>query len=88
MPQAEGGYVSLSNQPTGNSDHTTAANATVYQTTTEPQTGSTKSVFDSVKRAIGQAIGHDDHGGGHDAAQLLSAAASGRCSQPGIVSGR
>lgn len=68
MPQAEGGYVSLSN---------TGPN-TVYQTTTEPSTAS-KSVFDSVKRAIGQAIGQGDQ----DDALLI-----GQRPQPSIISGR
>lgn len=44
MPQAEGGYVSLENGP-----------KTVYNTTTQ-STGPT-SVFESIKRTIGQAIG-------------------------------
>lgn len=47
MPQVENGYVSLGNGQT----------ATVYNTTTEP-TGP-QSVFESVKRVIGQAIGNN-----------------------------
>lgn len=47
MPQSEGGYVSLDN----------GVNS-VYNTTTEPSTG-TKSYFESVKRVIGHAIGNN-----------------------------
>ncbi|XP_055690693.1 protein NDRG3 isoform X2 [Lutzomyia longipalpis] len=45
MPQAEGGYVSLENGP-----------RSVYNATTEPTSGA-QSMIESVKRAIGQAIG-------------------------------
>ncbi|XP_051861259.1 protein NDRG3 isoform X2 [Drosophila nasuta] len=50
MPQAEGGYVSL---PAMNGNGNGSA---IYQSTTEPQAASPTSVFESVKRAIGQAI--------------------------------
>ncbi|KAH8299299.1 hypothetical protein KR044_000152 [Drosophila immigrans] len=50
MPQAEGGYVSL---PATNGNGNGSA---IYQSTTEPQAASPTSVFESVKRAIGQAI--------------------------------
>lgn len=46
MPQIEGGYVSLSNGPNS-----------VYNSTTEP-TGP-QSMLESVKRAIGSAIGNN-----------------------------
>ncbi|EDW02152.1 protein NDRG3 isoform X6 [Drosophila grimshawi] len=48
MPQSEGGYVSL---PATNGN-----GSAIYQSTTEPQAASPTSVFESVKRAIGQAI--------------------------------
>lgn len=66
MPQAEGGYVSLNNGPNS-----------VYNTTTEP-TGP-KSVFESVKRVIGQAMGN----GLEDDGFLIS-----KGSQPFIISAR
>uniref|UniRef100_A0A1B0DHW3 Uncharacterized protein n=3 Tax=Phlebotomus papatasi TaxID=29031 RepID=A0A1B0DHW3_PHLPP len=49
MPQSEGGYVSLENGP-----------RSVYNATTEPTSGA-QSVLESVKRAIGQAIGSSGH---------------------------
>lgn len=66
MPQAEGGYVSLNNGPNS-----------VYNTTTEP--AGPKSVFESVKRVIGQAIGN----GLEDDALLIS-----KGTQPFIISAR
>lgn len=51
MPQSEGGYVSL---PAMN-----GTGSAIYQSTTEPQSAQSpggSSVFESVKRAIGQAI--------------------------------
>lgn len=68
MPQAEGGYVSLSNSGPNS----------VYNSTTEP--AGQKSVFDSVKRVIGQAIGN---GHPHDDAMLIA-----KGTQPTIVSAR
>lgn len=56
MPQVEGGYVFLSN----NGPHS------VYNSTTEP--AGPKSVFESVKRVIGQAIGN----GSNDDTLLIS----------------
>ncbi|XP_030557817.1 protein NDRG3 isoform X2 [Drosophila novamexicana] len=50
MPQSEGGYVSL---PAMNGNGNGSA---IYQSTTEPQAASPTSVFESMKRAIGQAI--------------------------------
>lgn len=67
MPQAEGGYVSLNNGPNS-----------VYNTTTEPATGP-KSVFESVKRVIGQAIGN----GLEDDGLLIA-----KGTQPFIISAR
>lgn len=68
MPQAEGGYVSLSN----------LGQNSVYNSTTEP--AGQKSVFDSVKRVIGQAIGN---GPSNDDALLIA-----KGTQPNIVSAR
>lgn len=57
MPQLEGGYVSLTNTP----------NATnVYKSTTEP-TGP-QSVFESMKRVIGSAIGNNSNTNNNDGA--------------------
>lgn len=57
MPQvADGGYVSLQ---TG-----TVAPNSVYNSTTEPASGQ-RSVFDSMKRVFGNAIGNIDQDG-HD----------------------
>lgn len=53
MPQLEGGYVSLTNTPNA---------ANVYKSTTEP-TGP-QSMFESVKRAIGSAIGNNSSNDG------------------------
>lgn len=52
MPQSGGGYVSL---PATNGNGTGSA---IYQSTTEPQSAQSpgSSVFESMKRAIGQAI--------------------------------
>lgn len=69
MPQAEGGYVSLPN----------GQNATVYKSTTEPASGS-QSVLDTMKRAIGNAIGTN---GGGDSSLVPP-----RGGQPIIVSAR
>lgn len=49
MPQAEGGYISLEGSGANNNGQS------IYQSTTEP-TGPV-SVFESVKRAIGQVVG-------------------------------
>ncbi|XP_049288731.1 protein NDRG3 isoform X8 [Anopheles funestus] len=48
MPQSDGGYVSLGGGPNS-----------IYNSTTEPQSGS-KSVMETVKRVIGTAIGAQD----------------------------
>lgn len=67
MPQAEGGYVSLSNNGPNS----------VYNSTTEP--AGPKSVFESMKRVIGQAMGN----GQQDDALLIT-----KGTQPNIVSAR
>lgn len=69
MPQSEGGYVSLPN----------GQNANVYKSTTEPATGP-QSVLESMKRAIGNAIGVN---GGGDSSLVPP-----RGGQPIIVSAR
>uniref|UniRef100_A0A182PD27 Uncharacterized protein n=1 Tax=Anopheles epiroticus TaxID=199890 RepID=A0A182PD27_9DIPT len=50
MPQSDGGYVSLGGG---------GPNTAIYNSTTEPQSGS-KSVMETVKRVIGTAIGAQD----------------------------
>ena len=50
MPQSDGGYISLGGGPNNN---------TVYNSTTEPQKGP-KSIYETVKRVIGQTIGAQD----------------------------
>lgn len=67
MPQVEGGYVSLNGQPNS-----------VYNTTTEP--AGPKSVFESMKRVIGQAISN----GQKDDALLIPKGSA----QPIIISPR
>ncbi|XP_055858709.1 protein NDRG3 isoform X4 [Episyrphus balteatus] len=59
MPQAEGGYISLGDNP----------NSAIYNQTTEP-TGP-QSMFESVKRAIGQVVGSNGNSGG-DTDDLLA----------------
>ncbi|XP_030369037.1 protein NDRG3 isoform X5 [Scaptodrosophila lebanonensis] len=51
MPQAEGGYISLPNNANSNGNGSGSA---IYQSTTEPT--APPSVFESVKRVIGQAM--------------------------------
>lgn len=63
MPQVEGGYISLD----GNSTSTNGIGGAIYQSTTEP-TGP-PSVFESVKRAIGQVVGTN---GAQDTDDLLT----------------
>ncbi|XP_037805342.1 protein NDRG3 isoform X1 [Lucilia sericata] len=73
MPQAEGGYISLEGSGANNNGQS------IYQSTTEP-TGPV-SVFESVKRAIGQVVGTNN---GQDSDDLLNN--SGR--QPVIIGSR
>lgn len=73
MPQAEGGYMSLEGSGANNNGQS------IYQSTTEP-TGPV-SVFESVKRAIGQVVGTNN---GQDSDDLLNN--SGR--QPVIIGSR
>lgn len=73
MPQAEGGYVSLEGTGANNNGQS------IYQSTTEP-TGPV-SVFESVKRAIGQVVGANN---AHDSDDLLNN--SGR--QPVVIGSR
>lgn len=53
MPQTEGGYVSL-----GGEQINQAENATIYNATTEPNSGP-QSVFESMKRALGNVVGNN-----------------------------
>lgn len=73
MPQAEGGYISLEGSSANSNGQS------IYQSTTEP-TGPV-SVFESVKRAIGQVVGTNN---GQDSDDLLNN--SGR--QPVIIGSR
>ncbi|XP_053963789.1 protein NDRG3 isoform X2 [Anastrepha ludens] len=67
MPQAEGGYTALDSAGTNGHDGSGGA---IYQSTTEP-TGP-HSVFESVKRAIGQVVGNAN-GSAQDTDDLLTA---------------
>ncbi|XP_054740988.1 protein NDRG3 isoform X3 [Anastrepha obliqua] len=67
MPQAEGGYTALDSAGTNGHDGSGGA---IYQSTTEP-TGP-HSVFESVKRAIGQVVGNTN-GSAQDTDDLLTA---------------
>ena len=68
MPQSEGGYVSL--EGTGANGNGVSGGA-IYQSTTEP-TGP-QSVFESVKRAIGQVVGSN---GSQDTDDLITNSSS------------
>lgn len=66
MPQSEGGYTALDSAGTNGHDGSGGA---IYQSTTEP-TGP-HSVFESMKRAIGQVVG-TTNGSSQDTDDLLT----------------
>lgn len=77
MPQTEGGYVSLGGEQINQSE-----NGTIYNATTEPNSGP-QSVFESMKRAIGNVVGNNGNASSQEQALL---AAKGL--QPTIIGAR
>lgn len=77
MPQTEGGYVSL-----GGEQINQAENATIYNATTEPNSGP-QSVFESMKRALGN-LGNNNGNASPQEQALLTA----KGMQPVIIGGR
>lgn len=77
MPQIEGGYVSLGGEQINQAEH-----ATIYNATTEPNSGP-QSVFESMKRALGNVVGNNGNGSPQEQA-LLSA----KGLQPVIIGAR
>ncbi|XP_020717678.1 protein NDRG3 isoform X3 [Ceratitis capitata] len=69
MPQVEGGYTALDSANTNG--HVGSSGGAIYQSTTEP-TGP-QSVFESMKRAIGQVVGTSGNGTAQDTDDLLAA---------------
>ncbi|KAL5286515.1 NDRG3 family protein [Megaselia abdita] len=66
MPQTEGGYVSL-----GGEQINQAENATIYNATTEPNSGP-QSVFESMKRALGNVVGNNGNASPQEQALLTA----------------
>lgn len=64
MPQTEGGYVSL-----GGEQINQLENATIYNATTEPNSGP-HSVFESMKRALGNVVGNNGNASPQEQALL------------------
>lgn len=79
MPQTEGGYVSLGGEQINQSE-----NATIYKSTTEPNAGP-QSVFESMKRALGNVVGNNGNASSPQEQALLSSA---KGLQPVIIGSR